>query len=191
MNKLLTIFCILTLLSCSITTKVTQTPDFVNEQNYFNYRITEPGITEHLFDKDAISDSILSYLKKRGFVVEKNVSFKLKDGTVIPATGYLPYEKIGFYVEPTVTYPKDQSMRTNPFCEYLEYGADSSAYILSFKDAPKNLFIFKANWYWWQSWMNKYYSEQNKNKVLITEDFAHKLLQSDIEKYFGKIVPQK
>jgi hypothetical protein len=191
MKTTITLILITILTSCSLTKKTVPTNPIVTADNYFDYFHQMPGLKIHSFKKATIDSIISDYLTKRNFVIVRDALFEMTDKTIIPVSGYLPYEKIGYYIEPTFTYPKRAEHRTNPYYEFYKYSSDSSANILTFKDTADNLFVFKTNWYWWQEWTDKKVQKENKDKIIVTKEFAYRLLRQDIEKYFSNIEPRK
>ena len=175
------------LTGCSLTKRTAVTNPIVTADNYFSYFHEEPKLKTRTIKKTAIDSIITLYLKKRGFVIVKDALFELEDKKIIPVSGYLPYENVGYFIEPTFTYPKRLEHRTNPFCEFYKYSSDSVTYLMTFKETVDNLFVFKVNWYWWQEWTDKKIAKTNRDKILVNKEFAHRLLSQDIEKYFANI----
>lgn len=151
----------------------------VNRNNYYDYFTSESGLHTGSLDDDEILDLILTRLEKEGFTISRTSLYKLDNGTFIPLSGYLVKEKIGFFIESVVSYPKKKKDRINKSTQYITFSNDIPS-IRYFKNNLDNIIVFKTNWYWYQDWTSKYDKKRNRNLILVSKKKVYEILNEDI-----------
>ena len=173
----------------------------INSENYYTYYSTGRDLkgsrlkTSWLNEVE-VSQIIRKEMEENGFEWLSNFKIiKLDSSTHVISICYSEKSNFGFLFEPMHGMDPDvnsrkiksmyKSMTGNDYAEKI-INIDGSSDFVKIKEIPNNLFIVKADCYWYQETDNP-----KDNKKLVTREIIIQILRQDIQTILNEIKKQK